>query len=85
MNADTNAQDGDAFKHMIVSEESIESITPEQIIIINKEKLELFEYLLTKGLIVNHGKGGIDPVLELCKKWKCDLIENRIHEIMNSI
>ena len=85
MNADTNANDGAAFKHLIASEESIESITPEQIIIINKEKLELFEYLLTKGLIVNHGKGGIDPVLELCKKWKCDLIENRIHEIMNSI
>ena len=85
MNADTNANDGAAFKHLIASEESIESITPEQIIIINKEKLELFEYLLTKGLIVNHGKGGIDLVLELCKKWKCDLIENRIHEIMNSI
>ena len=85
MNADTNANNGAAFKHLIASEESIESITPEQIIIINKEKLELFEYLLTKGLIVNHGKGGIDPVLELCKKWKCDLIENRIHEIMNSI
>ena len=85
MNADTNANDGAAFKHLIASEESVESITPEQIIIINKEKLELFEYLLTKGLIVNHGKGGIDPVLELCKKWKCDLIENRIHEIMNSI
>ena len=85
MNADTNANDGAAFKHLIASEESVESITPEQITIINKEKLELFEYLLTKGLIVNHGKGGIDPVLELCKKWKCDLIENRIHEIMNSI
>ena len=85
MNADTNANDGAAFKHLIASEESIESITPERIIIINKEKLELFEYLLTKGLIINHGKGGIDPVLELCKKWKCDLIENRIHEIMNSI
>ena len=85
MNADINANDGAAFKHLIASEESIESIDTERLIIINNEKLELFEYLLTKGLVVNHGKGGIDPVLELCKKWKCDLIENRIHEIMNSI
>lgn len=85
MNADINANDGAAFKHLIASEESIESIAPERLIIINNEKLELFEYLLTKGLIINHGKGGIDPVLALCKKWKCDLIEKRIHEIMNSI
>lgn len=85
MNADINANDGAAFKHLIASEESIESIDTERLIIINNEKLELFEYLLTKGLVVNHGKGGIDSVLELCKKWKCDLIENRIHEIMNSI
>ena len=85
MNADINANDGAAFKHLIASEESIESIDAERLIIINNEKLELFVYLLTKGLIVNHDKGGIGPVLELCKKWKCDLIENRIHEIMNSI
>ena len=85
MNADINANDGAAFKHLIASEESIESITPERLIVINNEKLELFEYLLTKGLIINHGKIGIDPILKLCKDWKCDLIEKRIHEIMNSI
>ena len=85
MNADINANDGAAFKHLIASEECIESITPERLIVINNEKLELFEYLLTKGLIINHGKSGIDPILKLCKDWKCDLIEKRIHEIMNSI
>lgn len=83
MDADINSNDGAAFMHLIASEDNIDSITPKRLTSINKEKLKLFEYLLTKGLIINHTIGGIDAVLKLCKQWKCDLIEERIHEIMN--
>ena len=83
MNADINANDGAALKHLIASEIRIDSITSERLADINDEKLELFEHLLSKGLIINACKGGIDPLLELCRKWKCDKIEKRIHKIMN--
>lgn len=82
MDADLNANNGSAFKHLIASEESIEALSEENLTNINKQKLELFEHLHDKGLIIN--QGGIDPILELCKKWKCNLIEERINEIMNS-
>lgn len=84
MDADINANDGAAFKSLIASEESIESVSKHRLSIINNEKFELFELLLDKGLIINHGKGGINSVLKLCKIWKCDLIEKRIHEIMKN-
>lgn len=85
MNADINANEGSAFMNLIASEKSVDSLTHEDLIKVNKEKLELFEYLLTKGLIVNHIKGGISSLIEHCSNWKCDLIEKRINEIINSI
>lgn len=51
MNADINATDGAALKHLIASEDDIDSITPERLAIINNEKLVLQPSFPVLGIV----------------------------------